>query len=231
MFNGKKILAIIPARGGSKGLRLKNLRKVNKVPLVAYVAKIVNKIPLIDRAVVSTDHKKIAKIAKKAGLSVPFKRPFKISGDKISDYDVIVHALNFMEKKDKTKYDIIVSLPPTSPLRKPADVIGAIKMLINKNFDSVWTVSKTDNKYHPLKQLKIIKNKIQFYSPKGSKIIARQQLKPVYHRNGVAYVMTRKCLKKKKNIITNNTGAYLVDNFQISVDTRFDLKLVNYFLS
>ena len=125
MFNKKKILAIIPARGGSKGLRLKNLRKVNKVPLVAYVAKIVNKIPLIDRAVVSTDHKKIAKIAKKAGLSVPFKRPFKISGDKISDYDVIVHALNFMEKKDKTKYDIIVSLPPTSPLRKPADVIGA----------------------------------------------------------------------------------------------------------
>ena len=227
MIKGKKILAVIPARGGSKGLKLKNIRRINKIPLITHVAKTIEKIPEIDKAIVSTDHRRIAKMAIKSGLSVPFKRPVKISGDKISDYKVIIHALKFIEKKDKTKYDIVVSLPPTSPFRKSKDVVGAIKMLIEKKFDAVWTVNKTDSKYHPLKQLNIIKNKLKFYSLKGSKIIARQQLNTVYHRNGVAYVMTRNCLINKKNIISKNTGAYLVKDFQISIDTESDLKLAN----
>ena len=130
MIGGKKILAVILARGGSKGIKLKNLRKINNKSLVFHAANTVKKINEIDRAIVSTDHNKISKEAVKFGLSAPFKRPAKLSGDKISDYKVLDHALRFMEKFDKTKYDIIVSLPPTSPLRKSKDVRGAIKMLI-----------------------------------------------------------------------------------------------------
>tara|TARA_B100001741_G_scaffold278165_1_gene249999 strand:- start:1155 stop:1847 length:693 start_codon:yes stop_codon:yes gene_type:complete len=227
VIGGKKILAVILARGGSKGIKLKNLRKINNKSLVFHAANIVKKINEIDRAIVSTDHNKISKEAVKFGLSAPFKRPTKLSGDKVSDYKVLDHALRFMEKFDKTKYDIIVSLPPTSPLRKSKDVRGAIKMMIKNKFDSVWTVSPTDSKYHPLKQLNLVKNKINYFDKKGSRVIARQQLKLVYHRNGVAYVATRECILKKKNLISKNSGGYVTKGYQVSIDTVNDLKQAN----
>ena len=227
MINGKKILAVVPARGGSNGIKLKNLRKINKISLVSHVGNTIKKIKIIDKAILSTDNKKIAKVAIESGLTVPFIRPKGISGDKVSDYKVIIHALKFAEKKDKVKYDIVVSLPPTSPLRKSKDVIGAIKLLIDKKYDAVWTVSKTDSKYHPLKQLSITKNKLKYYNPKGAKIIARQQLDKVYHRNGVAYVISRNCLVNLKSILSRNSGAYVVKGNQISIDTLSDIKFAN----
>ena len=227
MINNKKILAIIPARGGSKGIKLKNLKKIRGKTLVAIAGELVSKIKFIDQSVVSTDHRKIAKYAINSGLKFYSFRPKKLSGDRISDTKVLLHTLKETEKKEKTKYDVIVMLHPTSPLRKTKDVIGAIRLLFKKNFDSVWTVSKTDSKYHPLKQLIIKKNKLNYYSNKGKFIISRQQLNDIYHRNGVAYVVRAKFLKKHKKIIGNNSGAYLVKKEQISIDTIQDLKRVN----
>ena len=129
----KKILAIIPARGGSKGIRLKNLRKISGKSLVTIVGNLVSKIKIIDQAVISTDHKKIANQATKSGLKFYSFRPKKISGDRISDTSVLLHVLREVEKIKKIKYDIVVMLHPTSPLRKSQDVIGAINMLIKKN--------------------------------------------------------------------------------------------------
>jgi len=227
MINNNRILAIVPARGGSKGIKLKNLKKIKGKTLVTITGELASKIKFIDKLVVSTDHRKIAKYAINSGLKFYSFRPKKLSGDRISDTKVLLHTLKETEKREKTKYDVIVMLHPTSPLRKAEDVIGAIKLLIKKNFDSVWTVSKSDLKYHPLKQLLIKKNKLDYYSNKGNFIISRQQLNDVYHRNGVAYVIRAKFLKKNKKILGNNSGAYLVKKEQISIDTIKDLKRAN----
>ena len=200
MINNKNILAIVPARGGSKGIPLKNLKKLGDYSLIARVGLTVKKIPEIDRVVVSTDNEKIAKEAEKFGISAPFKRPKSISGDYISDYDVLLHSLKSIEKIDKRKYDIILMLQPTSPLRKPLHIKNTLKMLIDNEFDSVWTVSETDSKHHPLKQLTIKNSMINYYDVEGSNIIARQQLKKTYHRNGIAYAMTRDCIVEQKSI-------------------------------
>ena len=134
MYKNKRLLAIIPARGGSKGIKLKNLKKINKISLIGHVSKIVKKIKFIDLSLVSTDHPKIIKEAKKYNLKILFKRPKKISGDKIGDLSVIKHSLLNAEKKTNLKYDIILFLQPTSPLRKVKDIKKVLISEIKKNF-------------------------------------------------------------------------------------------------
>src|SRR5262249_23094415 len=123
-----------------------------------------------------------------------------------------------------------VMLQPTSPLRTPAQVSAAIRMLAEGGWDSVWTVSPTDSKYHPLKQLTVVDGELGYYDPDGAKIIARQQLKPVYHRNGVAYAMTRECLLVQKTIMGTKTRAFIVESEQVSIDTEHDLALAEMVL-
>ena len=228
MLGAQRILAVCPARGGSKGIPLKNLTPFLGIPLVARVGQLVQEISIIDRAVVSTDHPEIAECAKQSGLDAPFLRPPDLSGDRISDAPVLIHALEEMERLDDVRYDIVVMLQPTSPLRRPEHVIHAIEMLVNEQWDAVWTLSETDSKSHPLKQLTLDSDRVDYYDPDGSQIIARQQLTPVYHRNGVAYVMTRNCLLKGRSIMGKRTGALLLDEYLVSIDTMWDLELAEY---
>lgn len=230
MIQDKRVLAVVPARGGSKGVPLKNIQPILGVPLVARVGHLIKEVPIIDRAVVSTDHPQIAEIASEAGLDVPFMRPTELSGDRVADWDVLSHALLEMERLDRQTYDIIVMLQPTSPLRKPEHVFAAIQKLVMEKYDSVWTVSITDSKYHPLKQLMMKNDQIDYYDPAGKKIIARQQLTPLYHRNGVAYVMTRECLVEQGTIKGKNTGALVIKEEMISIDTLWDFKIVEFIL-
>src|SRR4051794_36721823 len=104
MIAGRSVLAVVPARGGSKGIPLKNLRVVGGRPLIGLVGDIVRKVPELDRAVVSTDHLEIARVAQQSGLDAPFMRPEEISGDRIGDFDVLVHALNATERIDGRQY-------------------------------------------------------------------------------------------------------------------------------
>jgi CMP-N,N'-diacetyllegionaminic acid synthase len=225
MIGTQRILVVCPARGGSKGIPLKNLAPFLGIPLVARVGQLVQKIPIIDRAVVSTDHPEIAEIAKTYGLAAPFFRPRELSGDRISDAPVLIHALEEMEQLDKVQYDIVVMLQPTSPLRRPEHVIQAIEMLVNEQWDAVWTLSETDSKSHPLKQLTVNAGRLDYYDEKGKQIIARQQLSPVYHRNGVAYAMTRSSLLEEKSIMGKRTGGLILEEHLVSIDTMWDLKL------
>ena len=230
MLHDKTILVVVPARGGSRGVKLKNIKPVNGVPLVAIIGKVVKQLPYVDRAIVSTDHPKIAEIAKEAGLDVPFYRPESISGDLVSDWDVLNHALLSVEELDGKTYNIIVMLQPTSPLRKPEHVTECVEKLIIGNYDAVWTVSETDSKSHPLKQLFIKDDLLEYYDKRGADIIARQQLTTVYHRNGVAYAITRDCLINQKTKKGRRTSMVIIDSLMISIDTEFDFKLVEYYL-
>lgn len=230
MLSNKNILVVVPARGGSKGLKLKNIRPINGMPLVAMVGRVVQQLSFVDRAIVSTDHQEIAKISKEAGLDVPFFRPEHLSGDLISDWDVLYHALLSIEEIDQKQYDIIVMLQPTSPLRRPEHVEETVKKLLEGNYDAVWTISETDSKNHPLKQL-ILKNDIlDYYATGGSQIIARQQLTPVFHRNGAAYAFTRDCLVNQKTIKGVKTSAVLIKENMVSIDTEFDFRFVEFLL-
>jgi len=227
VIKGLRVLAIVPARGGSKGIPLKNLKKVNGVSLVSIVGNVIKDVPEIDSSVVSTDHKKIALIAKASGIRAPFYRPEELSGDRIGDLEVLTHALLETELIDKITYDIIVMLQPTSPLRQAKHVSDTIQMMVDGKWDAVWTLSETDSKSHPLKQLVVKDSSINYYDDKGSKVIARQDLEPVFHRNGIAYVISRDCLVNQKSIKGNKTGALVIEGEHISIDTEWDLSLVN----
>jgi CMP-N,N'-diacetyllegionaminic acid synthase len=232
MFRDKRVLAIVPARGGSKGIKLKNLRSVGGVSLVVRAAHVASQCNFIDRAVVSTDHAQIARVAVEAGLAAPFLRPDSLSGDRIGDWDVLVHALRTMETLDGTQYDIVLMLQPTSPSRTPQHVRNTVTRLVEGGFDAVWTVSETDSKSHPLKQLVINSDgHLDWYDPAGATIIARQQLTPVYHRNGIAYAITRSCLLEQNTIKGARTGAVAIDEPVINIDTEYDLELGNFLLS
>lgn len=231
MFEDRRILAVVPARGGSKGIKLKNLREVGGRSLVARVGDVIRDVAEIDRAVVSTDHDGIAAAAEAAGIAAPFRRPEPLSGDRIGDLEVLVHALEATEATDGQRYDVVVMLQPTSPLRTAEIVSAAIKMLVEGDWDSVWTVSKTDTKAHPLKQLTISGGALDYYEGRGAEIVARQQLEPVYHRNGIAYAITRDCLLDQKSIRGKRCGALIVEGEHVSIDTEWDLALVELLLS
>lgn len=231
MINNLKILTVIPARGGSKGIPLKNLSMVNNKPIVELAAIVASSIQIIDRIVVSTDNTAIADAAVKGGADAPFMRPEYLSGDKISDLDVLTHALLEVERHDNCTYDVIVMLQPTSPLRKKEQVEQTINRLIENNYDAVWTVSETDTKSHPLKQLTIEGGTLNYYDQAGKNIIARQQLIPVYHRNGIAYAITRNCLLGKKSIMGDNAGYLICEGNTISIDTESDLEFARKYFS
>lgn len=232
MIGDKRVLVVVPARGGSKGVRLKNLRPVLGVPMVARVGHLVGRLDWVDRAVVSTDHEEIARVAEAAGLKAPFRRPEALSGDGVGDWDVLMHALAETEKLDGVSYAVVVMLQPTSPLRRAEHVTAAVRTLLEGGWDAVWTVSETDSKAHPLKQLTLAPNSgaLGYYDPAGKNIVARQQLSPVYHRNGFAYAMTRECLTVQRTLMGRHTGGLLVDGPALSIDTEEDIELCEYFM-
>ena len=230
MLKGRRILAVAPARGGSKGVALKNLRPVLDVPIVARVGHCLAGIPCIDRAVVSTDHEEIARVAEGAGLAAPFRRPADLSGDRIGDLAVLVHALGEMERIDGVRYDVVLMLQPTAPLRTAEQVQATLDKLIDDELDAVWTVTATDLKYHPLKQLALDGGLLAFDHPDGAAVIARQQLDPLYHRNGVAYAFTRDCLVVQGAIMGRRTGAIVLEGPSVSIDVEDDFAVIERLL-
>ncbi|MEX2298753.1 MAG: acylneuraminate cytidylyltransferase family protein [Dongiaceae bacterium] len=231
MFEGKRVLVVVPARGGSQSVKLKNLREIGGVPLVAQAGRIAAELDFADRRIVSTDHAEITRVAKEAGLAAPFVRPETLSGSIISDLQVLTHALEEMERIDGLRYDIVVMLQPTSPSRTAQHVRDTVALLVREGFDAVWSVSESDSKAHPLKQLSIGDGaRLDYYDPKGAAIVARQQLQPVYHRNGVAYAFTRACLLDQKTIKGTRTGALIVEGPVVNIDTELDLEWANFLM-
>lgn len=227
MFEGKTILVVVPARGGSKGVKHKNIHPLLGRPLITHTGELIARLPWVDRAVVSTDSDVIAAAAEACGIAAPFRRPESLSGDRIGDWDVLQQALLEMERQDARRYDVVVMLQPTCPLRKPEHVTATVEKLVRENWDAVWTVSPTDLKYHPLKALALGSDgAMDFFDPRGAGIIARQQLTPVYHRNGASYAISRGCLLDQRTIKGARTAAVALDGVLVSIDTLEDFAKV-----
>ena len=150
--------------------------------------------------------------------------------DLVADAPVLKHALLECEKIDKHRYDIIIMLQPTSPLRKPEHVTRAVNKMIDNDYDAVWTVSETDAKSHPLKQLVISGEQLDYYNPAAADIIARQQLEPLYHKNGVAYVLARDLIANQETIKGKRTSYLIIDDIMVNIDTEFDFKLAEFIM-
>lgn len=224
MFRDKNILAVVPARSGSKGIPDKNLRTVGDVPLVRRAAECIQSCDLIDCSLISTDSKKIAEIS---GLPQIFERPEEISGDHASAGEVLTHALTSAEKFYQTQFDIVLYLEPTSPLRQAKHLEACLQKLEEEKLDAVWTVSPVDPSFHPMKLLKVGDSGVGFYHPQGAEIVARQQLDTLYRRNGICYALTRETALKGM-FMGENTGAIVCESFYISIDNPEDLALANY---
>lgn len=229
MLRNKKILALVPARGGSKGIKNKNIKLINKKPLIKYTLDFINSLNFIDSKIVSSDSKKILKIAEKNNF-IPLKRSKKYSGDRVSDYDVIKSVIEQKNIKKKN-FDYIIYLQPTSPFRKKKNLINSLNEVIIKKYDAAWSVTKIDKKNHPLKILKIQKNKLCLFDKKGSKIIARQQLENIYIRNGVFYIFSIKKLNQFKSIYMDKILPAIINHKIVNIDNFNDLKLAKKILS
>jgi CMP-N-acetylneuraminic acid synthetase len=146
--------------------------------------------------------------------------------------EVLLHGLVEMERIDQALYDIVVMLQPTCPLRTRSHVEQAVAELVRGGWDSVWTVSPADLKYHPLKQLCIDgEGRMSHFDRRGREIIARQQLSPTFVRNGAAYALTRSCLVDQKSTLGQNAGAVVLDEPLISIDTLEDFLRVEQLLA
>ena len=215
------VLAIIPARGGSKGIPHKNIRNLAGKPLIAYTIIAAKKSKLIDKIVVSTDDKKIAKISEACGIEVPFLRPKNISKDNSSTIEVVKHALEFLRTNQDYIPDMIIVLQPTSPLRTTRLIDDAIKILRKSKSSCVITVSKI--KKHPssafwLKSrlLKPLKQNITEYNKK-------QKSLDLYFPTGSIYVFWEKTIKKYNSIYGPKIKPILVNIEDVDIDNQLDL--------
>ena len=222
MIFKKKILALVPARGGSKGIKLKNLKKIKNKSLIEITSDFINKCNFFDLKVLSSDSNLILKHAKKLNFEI-IKRNKKLSGDQISDIEVINHSLIQLTKKN-LNFDYLVYLQPTSPIRQRRHLLTTMEKVIKNNYDSSWSISKVSLKYHPLKSLKIYNKTLKLFDEKGKKIVARQMLNETYIRNGVFYIFNIKELIKQKTIYLKKTLPSITKYKTINIDSLDDLK-------
>lgn len=224
MINNKKILALVPARGGSKGIKLKNLKKINGKSLIKITSEFIDECKFFDFKIISTDHKKIINESNKLGFNI-IKRNKKLSGDKISDYEVIINTINNLYKLTNIKFDYLVYLQPTSPIRKKKQLLETLKKVIKYNYDGAWSVSKVSTKYHPLKSLIIQNHKLRLFDNNGKNIVSRQMLNSSYIRNGVFYIFDIKRLKKNKSIYLKKIFPSITNYEIANIDNNNDLKI------
>jgi CMP-N-acetylneuraminic acid synthetase len=189
-----EVLGIIPARGGSKGIPLKNLQKVAGKPLIEYTINSAKNSKKISRLIVSTDNEKIARVSKKLGVEVPFLRPKKFATDKSSQLDVIKHALNFLKNKEGYEPDIITILHPTNPLRKTSKIDKSINMLIRSKADIVLGVLKV--KTHPFRAFWNSEGMLKPFKKDFLKFYQRQLYPPLFYPMGDIYTFWYKTYKK-----------------------------------
>ncbi|HIJ94493.1 MAG TPA: acylneuraminate cytidylyltransferase family protein [Desulfuromonadales bacterium] len=225
MIENKTVLAIIPARGGSKGVPRKNIRDVAGKPLIGWTIEEAKKSGYIDRLVVSTDDQEIADIAIQAGGEVPFLRPANLARD---DSPGIAPVINILTTSG-FEYDLVVLLQPTSPLRTVEDIDGAIAFMVNRKANACVSVVEPD------------KSPYWMYSVDGAGHLVsllegdyacRQDIPPVYALNGAVYVAEVGWLLKKQSFVSDETLAYTMPKDRsIDIDTEVDLAISNIILS
>ena len=220
MYKGKSFLAIIPARSGSKGLENKNIKLLNQKPLMAYTIETAMESEIFEDIIVSTDSQEYANIALQYGASVPFLRSSELAQDASTSIDVMVDVIEKMKQMNK-KYDYVVLLQPTSPLRNVSDIIECVKKIIEIDADSVISMCECE---HPIEwSTKFEDNKMCLYEFGKGLSKRRQENKQSYRLNGAVYVLKMNYFLENKNMYGKNSFAYIMPKERsIDIDDIYD---------
>lgn len=221
------MIAIIPARGGSKGLPGKNIRPLNGKPLIAYTVEAALQAKHIDRVIISTDDEEIARIAVQYGAELPFMRPSYLASDTAMAVDNYIYTIGRLEEETGKHIDSFVVLQPTSPLRTSEDIDGAIELFIEKNADSVISYTQ---EAHPISWHKYLDREGHFIDIIKSKMSNRQDLKVSYYPNGAVYVFKTAIIRGKK-YYTDNSFAYIMPRDRsVDIDYIEDFEYAEFLL-
>ena len=231
MIEGKKILAVILARGGSKRLPRKNILNFLDKPLIAWTIQAALDSKYIDRVIVSTDDKEIASISKRYGADVPFMRTSKLATDESTSIDVVLHLISQLTKNSEM-YDYVILLQPTSPLRTVKNIDNSIELLQNNKYEAVISVCKTEHSPQWCNTLPIDGDLSNFLD--RSILNKRsQELEQYYRLNGAIYLCNIDRLRQEKTFFfRTKCKAYIMSRkSSVDIDTVDDLIIANCYMS
>lgn len=228
MIQGRRVLAIIPARGGSKGVPRKNVRSLAGKPLIAWTVEEAKKSQYVDRLIVSSEDAEIIRTAEEYGCEAPFVRPAELAADATPGIDPVLHALDALPEH----YDLVVLLQPTSPLRTVEDIDGCIHRCVEDN--TPFCVSVTDVDKHPFWMFTLPDNHVlqPLLAVDGeARNRRRQELPSVYVLNGAVYVADTQQLQQQRTFVTADTAGYVMPKDRSAdIDTETDFLLCDILL-
>jgi len=229
MYKGVSLLGFIPARAGSKGVPGKNIRPLAGKPLIVHTIQAAKESGIFDRLVVSTDGEEIAGIAREAGAEVPFLRPPELATDEARGIDVLHHALKWFEERG-AKFDCVMCLQPTSPLRSAADIVAAVDLLLARNADAIVSVCHAE--HHPwwtnvLPEDGCMKDFLKPGIPAN-----RQDLPAYYRLNGAIYLARWDFIRNRDSWLGPRTYAYIMPQERsVDIDEEIDFKIAEVLLA
>jgi CMP-N-acetylneuraminic acid synthetase len=227
-----KILAVIPARGGSKGVPRKNIRPICGKPLIAYTIEVALAVRhILHRIIVSTDDPEIVEISRRYGAEVPFIRPAELAGDQVPTLPVLQQAVSHVEEEDRLTLDWVLLLQPTSPLRTARDIEAALNLAYEGSCDSVISVVRVFAE-HPIPMKRIENNRLLPYIIEEKEGTRRQDYQPpAYLRNGAIYLTRRDVLMKHDSIWGRTIQPYIMPpERSVNIDEELDLRMAEIVL-
>ena len=219
MIEGLSVLALIPARGGSKGLPGKNIRPAGGRPLIDFTIAAARAAQCVDRVVLSSDDDEIMRVARDCGCEVPFRRPAELATDEASSIDVVLHALDALPA-----HDLVVLLQPTSPLRTAEDIDGACRLMLQRDAQSCVSVTPAEQSPYWMFRLSGdgLLDPLLTDSARASR---RQDLPPVYVLNGAVYVARCEGLRRERSFVGPRTVGYVMPaERSLDIDTPADFE-------
>lgn len=231
MYKNKTVLAVITARGGSKGIPRKNIKDLGGQPLIAYTIEAAKNSRYLDYFLVSTDDAEIAEISKKFGASVPFMRPAELSTDAAKSIPVIQHAVNWLKDNNGKTFDYVMILQPTSPFRTAEDIDKSIEKIVDTGADSVMGMKKLID--FSIAKLKVLDGDkiLPFAESEGNESAARSELRDLYKRNCAIY-LTKTDLIMRGDLFGQDSRAYIMpEERSVDINTPFDFKLAEFLIN
>ncbi len=221
-----KALGVIPARGGSKSIPRKNIAMLGGKPLLAYTIEAAQGSRLLTDYLVSSEDEEILQVARQYGAPTPFVRPAELASDEAPSLPVVQHALREMERLKGVVYDIVVLLQPTTPFRLPQDIDAAVEKLIATQADSVISVCDV-GAYHPARMRWIIDDQlVELPIREERELQRRQDLPPVYIRNGAIYAVRREVVMLQNSMVGKISRPYIMpEERSVNIDSKLDFLL------
>ena len=221
-----KVLGLITARGGSKGVSRKNIKLLCGKPLLCYTAEAALKAETLTRVVLSTEDEEIAEIGRACGLEVPFMRPRELAQDSTPSLPVVRHAVSFLESAGEF-YDAVCLLQPTNPLRRAADIDACVRLLFDSKADSVVSVLPVPHEYNPQWVFWMNCGGLKLAVGAGEPVARRQDLPAAFHRDGSVYVTRRDVIMESESLYGVRIEGYAIEpQFSANIDTEEDWRRV-----